>query len=166
MQYQTNGEQQSLHPNSKKGSPSDPANYRPISLTCTCCKVLESIIASEVLQFLSDHHLITRHQQGFLSRHSTSTNLLECLKDWTISLSNRKSINVAYVDFKSAFDCISHPKLLLKLESYGIKGDLLLWIQTFLANRTQILKIKFHLLSSMCSHQWCDSRQCVRISSI
>ena len=50
----------------KKGSPSDPANYRPIALTCTCCKIMESIIVSDLLDFLSDHNLITRHQHGFL----------------------------------------------------------------------------------------------------
>ena len=36
----------------KSGSPSDPSNYRPISPTCTCCKVLETIIASDLLEFL------------------------------------------------------------------------------------------------------------------
>ena len=125
----------------KKGSPSDPTNYRPISLTCTCCKILESINTSEILNFLNQHHLITKHQHGFLSRHSTSTNLLECINDWTLSISNKKSITIAYIDFKSAFDCISHPKLLLKLSSYGIKGNLHFWIQSFLSNRSQFVKI-------------------------
>ena len=125
----------------KKGSPSDPTNYRPVSLTCTCCKILESIITSEILNFLNQPHLITKHQHGFLSRHSTSTNLLECINDWTLSISNKKSIPIAYIDFKSAFDCISHPKLLLKLSSYGIKGNLYFWIQSFLSNRSQFVKI-------------------------
>ena len=45
------------------------------------------------------------------------------------------------MDYKSAFDCISHPKLLLKLSSYGITGNLYLWIKSFLTSRTQIVKI-------------------------
>ena len=129
-----------ITPKFKKGSPSDPANYCPISLTCTCCKILESMITSQVLQFLHDHHLITKHQHGFISRHSTSSNLLECINDWTISISNKKSVTVAYIDYKSAFDCISHPKL-LKLSSYGITGNLYFWITSFLTSRTQIVKI-------------------------
>ena len=130
-----------ITPKFKKGSPSDPANYRPISLTCIGCKILESIITSEVLQFLLGHSLITKHQHGFISRHSTSTNLLECINDWTLSISNNKSVTIAYIDYKSAFDCISHPKLLLKLSSYGIKGNLYLWIQSFLASRSQTVRI-------------------------
>ena len=54
-----------ITPKFKKGSPSDPKNYRPIALTCSCCKILESIIASEVLTFLLEHKLITRDQHGF-----------------------------------------------------------------------------------------------------
>ena len=128
----------------KKGAPSDPANYRPIALTCTCCKVLETIVASDLIQFLIDHNLITRHQHGFLKRHSTSTNLLESLNDWTISLSNHNSVTVAYIDFKSAFDSISHTKLLIKLSSYGITNTLYFWIKmcTETCNWAQLGAIK------------------------
>jgi hypothetical protein len=137
-------------PKFKKGAPSDPTNYRPIALTCTCCKILETIVASDLIQFLIDHNLITRHQHGFLKRHSTSTNLLESLNDWTISLSNHKSVTVAYIDFKSAFDSISHNKLLIKLSSYGITNTLYFWIKAFLTNRFQKVKIGSSF-SSVCS---------------
>ena len=123
------------------GQPSNPSNYRPIALTCTCCKILESIISNELAQYLLEHKLITPHQHGFLKRHSTSTNLLETTNDWSIALSNRLSVTIAYIDFKSAFDRISHPKLLLKLSSYGVRGNLYLWIASFLFGRSQIVKI-------------------------
>ena len=107
-----------ITPKFKSGSPSLPSNYRPIALTCTCCKLLETIIADELTDFLLTHKLITKSQHGFLKRHSTTTNLLESLNSWTVSLSNRKSVTIAYVDFQRAFDSISHSKLLLKLSSY------------------------------------------------
>ena len=58
-----------------------------------------------------------------------------------ISLSNHQSVTIAYIDFKSAFDCISHSKLLQKLSCYGVKGNLFLWISAFLSNRSQRVKI-------------------------
>jgi hypothetical protein len=119
-----------------------------VNLTCTCCKVLETIISNELMQYLSDHKLITPHQHGFLKRHSTTTNLLESINDWTISLSNHQSVTIAYIDFKSAFDCISHSKLLQKLSCYGIKGNLFFWISAFLSNRSQRVKINSSLSSS------------------
>ena len=125
----------------KKGAPSNPSNYRPIALTCTCCKIFESLIAAELLDFLKEHNLISKHQHGFLKRHSTNTNLLECLNDWTLSISNHKLVHIGYIDFQRAFDSISHPKLILKLSSYGISGNLLFWIKAFLLNRTQSVRV-------------------------
>ena len=113
----------------KKGSPSAPSNYRPIALTCSCCKILESLIVSDLLYFLQSHNLISKHQHGFLKHHSTCSNLLESLNDWTLSLSNRKCVVVAYIDFARAFDSISYPKLFIKLAAYGIGGNLLFWIK-------------------------------------
>ena len=136
-----------ITPKFKKGLPSDPSNYRPISLTCTCCKIMESIITSELLQYLSTHNLISKNQHGFLKKHSTNTNLLESLNDWSISLSNHKSVTIAYIDFQRAFDVISHRKLLHKLSSYGISGNLLFWIQSFLLGRYHSVKLNTSLSS-------------------
>ena len=128
-------------PKFKKGSPSTVSNYRPISLTCTACKILESLIASDLLNYLHLHNLISKDQHGFLKKHSTTTNLLSSLNDWTLSLQNHYSVTVAYIDFHRAFDSISHPKLLHKLIMYGVEGNLLFWIKSFLRNRSQYVRI-------------------------
>ena len=130
-----------ITPKFKKGDPSVVSNYRPIALTCVCSKIFESILSNELLFYLTKHDLITKHQHAFLKKHSTITNLLESLYDWTISFSNKKSVTVAYIDFCRAFDTISHPKIIQKLSAYGIKGTLLSWINDFLSNRTQTVKI-------------------------
>lgn len=125
----------------KKGVSSDVNNYRPISLTCCCCKVMETIIKSQMLEYLLQHKLITRHQHGFLSRHSTCTQLIECTNDWSLSLNTRHAVDCAYIDFSKAFDSVCHSKLCAKLESFGIQGKLLQWIAAFLKNRTQSVKV-------------------------
>jgi ribonuclease P/MRP protein subunit RPP40 len=76
---------------------------------------------------------------------STTTNLLKTLNDWTIALQDKKSVIAAYIDFSKAFDMVSHPKLLSKLKSYGINGNLLAWIQAFLSGRTQQTRVGHHL---------------------
>jgi len=50
----------------KKGSVTDPNNYRPISLTCTSCRVMKKVINSQLIDYLLQNNLITRHQHGFL----------------------------------------------------------------------------------------------------
>ena len=87
----------------------------PSALTCTCCKILESIVASDLIDYLNEHHLIKKAQHGFLRKHSTITNSLESTNDWTLSISKHRSVAIAYIDFQRAFDSVSHPKLLHKL---------------------------------------------------
>ena len=121
----------------KKGDSTDPNNYRPVSLTCIACKIMEMCIADEIFNYLRASNLLSPQQHGFLSRRSTCTQLLECFEDWTSNLENKEPTDVIYVDFKKAFDSVSHEKLLAKLEAYGLKGNLLSWIKNFLTGRTQ-----------------------------
>jgi len=125
----------------KKGSACDVKNYRPISLTCTCCKVMETFIKEQLLEYLLSAGLISRHQHGFLARHSTCSQLIECTNDWTIALNSRNSVDVAYIDFSKAFDTVSHPKLISKLKSFGIGGKLLAWFSDYLKNRSQVVRV-------------------------
>jgi len=58
----------------KKGASSDPSNYRPVSMTCIACKLIEAGIKEALMNHLLQH---SRHQHGFPSHKSTSTQLLE-----------------------------------------------------------------------------------------
>ena len=126
----------------KKGDSSSVSNYRPISLTCTCCKIMESVIHDQLLSYLHTNNLISKNQHGFLARKSTGTNLLDCFQDWQLSIKNRKLIDIVYLDFQKAFDSLVHSKILVKLASYGIGYELLTWIQTFLTGRSQRVVIE------------------------
>ena len=45
-----------------------------------------------------------------------------------LALDNHQKTDASYIDFQKAFDSVSHPKLLKKLSSYNIKGDIFAWI--------------------------------------
>ena len=125
----------------KKGISSDCANYRPISLTCVVCKIMERIIACEVLAYARKNKLLSKSQHGFLSRRSTATNLLECLNDWTVSIKHKFSSDIIYIDYAKAFDSVCHNKLICKLSALGIRGSLLDWIKSFLSDRRQVTRV-------------------------
>ena len=95
------------------------------------------MIKDQLLKYLYDNKLIDRRQHGFLSGHSTCTQLLETINDWSIALRNCHSIEAVYFDFAKAFDSVSHNKLIHKLSSYGLSGNLLSTIKDFLSNRSQ-----------------------------
>ena len=60
----------------KKGCPCSPNNYRPISLTCIPCKIMESIIKDHMLTFLNANNLISANQHRFTPNKSTFTQLV------------------------------------------------------------------------------------------
>ena len=59
-------------------------------------------------------------------------------------------VDVAYLDFAKAFDTVSHPKLIQKLRAYGVSGNLLRWIESFLIGRTHCVRIDGHT-STLCT---------------
>ena len=56
---------------------------------------------------------------------------------YTKVLDQRSSTHVAFLDFSKAFDTVPHSKLSLKLDHIGIHGNVLKWIEGFLANCKQ-----------------------------
>ena len=67
----------------KKGSKYSPENYRPISLTCTCCKILEHLVVSAIMTHADNHNILYPLQLGFRKNRSCETQLLEFIDDVT-----------------------------------------------------------------------------------
>jgi len=51
------------------------------------------------------------------------------MNHWTLSIQDKQCVLVVYIDFAKAFDVVCHKKLFLRLYSYGIRGNLLSWLQ-------------------------------------
>ena len=126
----------------KKGDRTDPSNYRPVSLTSQVCKVLESIIRDKIVEHLESNNLLNEAQHGFRKGRSCLTNILETLEQWTKILDEGDGVDVAYLDFRKAFDLVSHELLIHKMTKYGISGQILEWVRNFLHNRTQKVVIR------------------------
>lgn len=121
----------------KKGTKSKPGNYRPVSLTCILCKVMETLVRDKLLAHMNSNKLLSKCQHGFVAGRSCSTNLLAVLDDWTKLLDEGCSVDTVYLDFAKAFDSVPHERLLDKLQAYGVRGEVHRWIRAFLTGRSQ-----------------------------
>jgi hypothetical protein len=77
-----------ITPAFKQGQKYVPANYRPISLTSICCKVIEHIVTSHIMRHAERNNILCPLQHGFRSKRSSDTQLLECIDDLTMNLGN------------------------------------------------------------------------------
>ena len=84
----------------------NPNNYKPFSLTAICCKIMERIIKSHIINFLVQNHIISDQQLGFVTGRSTTLQLLRALEDWTAELDSVNEVDIFYIDFQKAFDSV------------------------------------------------------------
>ena len=126
----------------KKGDRSTPSNYRPVSLTYICSKLLEHIVYSHIHAHLTKYNVLCDQQHGFRQRRSCETQLLLTVNDFTENLNKNDQTDVILLDFSKAFDKVSHQHLFHKLAHYGIQGNLLDWIKHFIFQRSQCVVIE------------------------
>ena len=105
-------------------------------------KIMERILHDQLYNYLTKFDLFSDTQFGFRKFHSTAAALLDCTNEWYINL-DRKMFNlVVFIDLKKAFDTVDHQILLSKLELYGIKGQAINLLKSYLTNRKQKCQIR------------------------
>ena len=91
---------------------------------------------------MKDNNLFSQKQFGFIDGRSTTLQLLHVLHIWSDILDQGGSLDSVYCDFMRAFDKVPHKRLAHKVEKYGITGNIIRWIKSFLSERTQRVIIK------------------------
>ena len=119
----------------KKGSKTDPKNYRPISLLPILSKVIEKVVYEQTQKYLDISNVIFRYQSGFRKNFST---------DWCLSYLSNKILNgfdsglytgMILIDLQKAFDTINHCILLKKMKFIGFSDEAILWFSSYLSAR-------------------------------
>ena len=121
----------------KKGDRGDPSNYRPISLTSVCCKILEHIIHRYIMEHLNANRILDTNQFGFRVGHSCKQHLISMIEEIQSAMDCRHQVDVIFLDFQKAFDTVLHQRLLKKLNHYGIRGNIYDWLDVWLTQRKQ-----------------------------
>ena len=120
----------------KAGSRCNPLNYRPVSLTSVCCKVMERSIANHIMNYLEENNLLSSRQFGFRAGHSTEDQLLWMYGRVSKWVDAGGIVDVVYLDFSKAFDVVCHSLLLDKLRLLGFHGQVVDWVRSFLVGRS------------------------------
>ena len=83
------------------------------------------------------NNLLSIHQSGFRSLHSTVASLLEATDDWAFNIDQGNVNAVVFLDHKKAFDTVDHNILISKLSAYGISGTSIEGFKSYLPKRNQ-----------------------------
>ena len=125
-----------LKPLFKKGSRTDPKNYRPISLLPLISKIIEKVVHEQTNAFLNENKIIFKFQSGFRSNHSTST-CLSYLNDKIFKgFDSGLLTGIILIDLQKAFDTIDHNILLQKMVHLNFSDHVISWFKSYLTDRT------------------------------
>lgn len=130
-----------IKPLYKSGDKNLIENYRPISIISNFGKLLEKIIKVRLVNYLDKHNLISNCQYGFQEKKSTNDAMAKLVSYMYNALDQSKPSLCVFLDLAKAFDTVSHEQLLSKLESIGIRGNVLDLFKNYLGNRKQYVKI-------------------------
>ena len=72
-----------------------------------------------------------------LARRSCESQLITTVNNITKVLDRGLQTDITFLDLSKPFDKVPHHHLCNRLSFYGIKGNILTWIQNFLTNRHQ-----------------------------
>ena len=119
----------------KKGSKSDPKNYRLISLLPVVSKITEKTIQIQTQEYSDKNGLPCKYQSGFRANFSTDSCLVQ-LTDFILrGMDKGFHTGMILVDLQKAFDTLDRTVLLQKMECMGFKGSVIKWFQSYLSNR-------------------------------
>ena len=108
-----------------------------ISLLSIFDKLLEKLTYRCLSNFLEKNKFLYEYQFGFRKKYSTAQAVMEVLDNIYQYCDNHEITMGIYLDLQKAFDTVNHTILLQKLAIYGIRGTVLQWFDSYLANRKQ-----------------------------
>ena len=120
----------------------DLKNYRPVSGLSFISKLVERVVAKQLLEHIHVHNLDNPYQSAYKAGHSTETALLYIKNEVHLSLSRGETTALVLLDLSAAFNTIDHSTLLSCLQNwFGVGGCVLKWFTSYLTDRYQSIKI-------------------------
>ena len=101
-------------------------NYRGITLSSVTEKLLVGMLNEGLTKFVENFKIVNENKVGFRKGYRTTDHIFTLFSviDHTINV-KKKPLYVCFIDFKKAFDKVSHALLWQKLVNCGINGKFL-----------------------------------------
>ena len=119
-----------------------PKSYRPIALLNTLGKALEVIIAHRLTYLADAYHLLPSRHTGGRKLASTDHAIHLLLQRIHKAWDDGNVASLLLLDVSGAFDNVSRQRLLHNLRKRRVNQTLVRWIDSFLKDRSSILKLQ------------------------
>ncbi|XP_047990243.1 uncharacterized protein LOC125229445 [Leguminivora glycinivorella] len=142
-----------VNPLPKVSNPSVIKDLRPISILPCLSKIIEKAVCAQLTTYLEMNNILPDVQSGFRKGRSTTTALLDVTDNILDAQDKGMCTVLVLLDFSRAFDCLNINLLLSKLTYYGFDQKTIRWFESYLSNRSQIVKVRLSNGSSLVSEK-------------
>ena len=97
-----------LKPLYKKGTKTDPKNFRPISLLPVVSKIFEKVMHSKTIEYLTDNNILYKYQSDFHKNHLTDSSLSYLTDKILAGFDSGLLTGMILINLQKAFDTIKH----------------------------------------------------------
>ena len=133
----------------RKGTkdPTIAGNYRPISLLSIFYKLASCAITQRIKPAVEA--IIGRQQKAYIKHNNIGSCIINLINLIQHTISKKKSGLILLIDFKKAFDSLSHTFIHNTLKSLGFGPDIITWVNTLLKDREAQIVLGGHLTENI-----------------
>lgn len=127
----------------KDADTENPANYRPITCLPTLTKFLTSILATKIQSHMEYNNILTIEQKG--CRPNAKGAKEQLIIDEVIlgqAREKKRDLNIAYIDYKKAFDSVPHTWLTHVLQIYKVDPKIIKFLKISMKDWKTKLNLK------------------------
>ena len=131
-----------IKPLMKSGRVRSESDFRPISLLSVVAKLFEAIVRSRITAIAERQAWVPSYQAGFRAHRSPLEHLVELQQASHTAFHRKEVLLAAFLDLSKAYDTVSRPLLLRKLEQLGIDSSMLGFLRHFLGQRSGVVRYR------------------------
>ena len=128
-------------------------SYRPIALTCCLCKIMEKMVNARLMWFLEKKGILSPAQCGFRRMHGTTDVLIRLESSICEAFASKQHLVTIFFDLEKAYDTAWRHGILKAIHNAGLRGELPLFIQSFLSRRFFQVKVGNTLSEKKCQEE-------------
>ena len=118
-----------------------PKSYRPVALLPVVSKVLERVVATQLVAYMNKNNYWHPQHHAYRQHHSTTTAMISMYDTWIEAAERGELAGVAMADMSAAFDVVDTSILLEKARLFGFCQETEQWLWSYLTGRQQCVTI-------------------------
>ena len=118
------------------------ANFRPISNLTFLSKLTESVVASQLIERVTNNCLDEIMQSAYKEFHSTETALVKVFNDRAIDIDRNRAVILLLLDLSAAFDTVDHSILLISSSFWFTWFSFGFGFRSYLSDRSHFVCIR------------------------